>query len=118
MIVHGRFSSPFGIAFDLSGNVHVDGYGSSSVTVFTPSGQFVRHYDKAHTKSPTGIAIDPSSYALVNNYGDDGTLSIFDPSGMFIHSVRGFYYQHGVSVSPQCLYHIYTTILLWDDKQL
>ena len=34
----GRFSSPFGIAFDLSGNVHVGRRQSSSVTVFTPSG--------------------------------------------------------------------------------
>ena len=36
----GHFSYPEGIAFDLFGNVHVTGYGSSSVTVFTPSGQF------------------------------------------------------------------------------
>ena len=56
-----------GIAFDLSGNVHVGGVDSSSVTVFTPSGQFVRQYDKTHTNSPTGIAIDPSGYSLVNN---------------------------------------------------
>ena len=61
------------------------------MTVFTPSGQFVRQYDKTHTNSPTGIAIDPSGYSLVNNYSwNNGTLSIFDPSGRFIHSVGGF----------------------------
>ena len=95
----GSFSSPEGIAFDLSGNVHVGGYSSSSVTVFTPSGQFVCRYDETHTESPSGIAIDPSGYSLVNNR-DNGTLSIFDPSGRFIHSVGGFNSQFGVSVSP------------------
>ena len=88
-LVHGSFSRPFGIAFDLSGNVHVGGHGSSSVTVFTPSGQFVRQYDKTHTNRPTGIAIDPSGYSLVNNYSN-GTLSIFDPDGKFMHLVGGF----------------------------
>ena len=94
-----RFSFPEGLAFDLSGNVHVSAYGSSSVTVFTPSGQFVRRYDKTHTNSPEGIDIDTSGYSLVNSYSD-GTLSIFDPSGRFIHSVGGFNRPFGVSVSP------------------
>ena len=96
----GSFSGPGGIAFDLSGNVHVSGYYSDSVTVFTPSGQHVRQYNKSHTNSPQGIAIDPSGYSLVNNYSQHGTLSIFDPGGRFIHSVGGFSYQNGVSVSP------------------
>ena len=46
---YGSFSSPEGIAFDLSGNVHVGGFSSSSVTVFTPSGQFVHQYMIKHT---------------------------------------------------------------------
>ena len=96
----GSFSYPWGLAFDLSGNVHVSGSCSSSVTVFTPSGQFVRQYDKTHTNGPTGIAIDPSGYSLVSNCSSAGTLSIFDPSGRFIHSIRGFSYPYGISVSP------------------
>ena len=95
----GSFCRPDGIAFDLSGNVHVSEYSYSSVTVFTPSGQFVRQYGKTHTNGPTGIAIDPSGYSLVNTY-ENGMLSIFDPSGRFIHSVGGFIGQYGVSVSP------------------
>ena len=95
----GSFSRPEGLAFDLSSNVHVSAYSSSSVTVFTPSGQFVRQYDTTHTNSPEGIAIDPSGYSLVNSYSV-GTLSIFDPSGRFIHSVGGFNHPFGVSVSP------------------
>ena len=96
----GSFSRPEGLAFDLSGNVHVSAYGSSSVTVLTPSGQFVCQYD---TKTPEGIAIDPSGYSLVNNpmyQWGFGTLSIFDPSGKLIHSVGGFNHPFGVSVSP------------------
>ncbi len=37
----GGFSCPRGIAFDLSGNVHVTGYAFDSVTVFNPSGQLI-----------------------------------------------------------------------------
>ena len=74
-------------------------YGSSSVTVFTPGGQFVRQYDTTHIIHPEGIAIDPSGYSLVNSYSN-GTLSIFDPSGRFIHSLGGFNHPFGVSVSP------------------
>ena len=91
--------APKVLAFDLSGNVHVSAYGSSSVTVFTPSGQFVYRYDATHINGPEGIAIDPSGYSLVNSYSK-GTLSIFDPGGRFIHSVGGFKNPFGVSVSP------------------
>ena len=93
----GSSFGPEGIAFDLSGNVHVGCYNSSSVKVFTSSGQFIHQYGKTH--SPSGIAIDPSGYSLVNNW-DNGTLSIFDPTGRFINSVGGFSRQYGVSVSP------------------
>ena len=92
---NSSFSRPEGLAFDLSGNVHVCGYGSSSVTVFTPSGQFVRRYV---TNRPDSVAIDPSGNSLVSS--STGTLSIFDPSGRFIHSVGGFNHPFGVSVSP------------------
>ena len=33
------FNRPFGLAFDMSGNVHVTGWNCNSVTVFTPCGQ-------------------------------------------------------------------------------
>ena len=94
-----KFSRPFGVAFDMSGDVHVTGNGSKSVTVFTPSGQFVRKYDQTHLSSPVGIAIDSAGYSLVMNHISD-SLSIYDPSGRFIHSIGGFKYLFGVSVSP------------------
>ena len=100
-----NFFYPEGLAFDLSANVHVSENNSSLVTVFTSSGQFIRQYDKTHKMNPTGIAIDTSGYSLVNNnknvtFFSYGTLSIFDPSGKFIHSVGLFDSQYGVSVSP------------------
>ena len=95
----GSFTSPEGVAFDISGDVHVTGYGSNSVTVFTPCGQFVHKYDQTHLSSPEGIAIDSAGYSLVVNYRS-GSLSIYDPSGRFIHSIGGFSFPYGVSISP------------------
>ena len=95
----GSFNSPTDIAFDISGDVHVIGYDSNSVTVFTPSGQFVRKYDQTHLSHPIGIAIDSAGYSLVAN-NRSGSLSIYNPSGRFIHSIGGFSFPYGVSVSP------------------
>ncbi len=93
----GGFSEPEGIAFDLSGNVHVTGY--DSVTVFTPNGQFIRQYNTTHIFGPRGIAIDPSGYSLLTNWDNNGTLAVFDPNGVLIHSVRGLNRPWGVSVA-------------------
>ena len=94
----GSFGRPYDVAFDISGDVHVTAC-SNSVTVFTPSGQFVRKYDQTHLKNPIGIAIDSAGYSLVMNYFSS-SLSIYDPSGRFIHSIGGFSHPYGVSVSP------------------
>ena len=95
----GSFDSPECVAFDISGDVHVTGWSSNSVTVFTPSGQFVRKYDQTYLKNPVGIAIDSAGYSLVVNNGSK-SLSIYDPSGNFIHSIVGFSNPWDVSVSP------------------
>ena len=95
---NGSFNRPFSVAFDMSGDVHVTGYGSNSLTVYTPSGQFVRKYDQTHLKGPIGIAIDSAGYSLVTN-NSPGSVSIYDLSGRFIHSIGGFNQPFGVSVS-------------------
>ncbi len=70
------------------------------MTVFTPSGQFIRQYDTTHIRYPKGIAIDPSGYSLVGNWGSNyDTLSVFDPNGVFIHSVGECYGPRDVSVA-------------------
>ena len=90
------FSKPESICFDLSGNVHL---ASNSVTVFTCSGQFVRTYNQSQLNGPRGIAIDSAGYSLVVN-SNPVSLSIFNPSGTFIHLIEGFKKSFGVSVSP------------------
>ena len=92
-----RFISPEAIAFDLSGDVHVTRY--SSITVFTPTGQFVRHYGGSELSNAFGIAIDPSGYSLVTSWHSN-TLSVYDPSGGLVHSIGGLDRPHGASVSP------------------
>ena len=94
----GSFFSPRSVAFDISIDVHVTGWNSNSVTVFTPSEQFVRKYDQTHLQNLVGIAIDSAGYSLVVNMESD-SLSIYDPSGRFIHSIGGFNRPCGVSVS-------------------
>ena len=74
---------PKAIAFDLSGDVHVAS-GDSSVTVFTPTGQFVRRYGGSKLSNAHGIAIDPSGYSLVTDWN---TLLVYDPSGGLMHSI-------------------------------
>ena len=92
-----RFCSPSAIAFDLSGDVHVTADSLFSVTVFTPTGQFVRHY--GGIGYPQGIAIDPSGYSLVTSWRNN-TVLVFDPSGGLVGYIEGFKYPNGVSVSP------------------
>ena len=93
---HRNFSHPESIAFDLSGDVHVIVVGS--ITVFTPTGQFIQRYG-SELSFPEGIAIDPSGYSLVTCWYNN-TLSVYDPSGGLVHSIGGFKSPHGVSVSP------------------
>ena len=92
-----KFSHPKAIAFNLSGDVHV--IRSSSISVFTPIGQFVRHYGGSELCYSRNIAIDPSGYSWVSSW--DNNVSVYDPSGRFVHSINGgFNSPRGVSVSP------------------
>ena len=95
-----RFHSPCAIALEPSGYVHVTYTGPSSLAVrFTRTGKFVQCYGAPELKHPQGIAIDPSGCSLVTSWNDD-TLSVYDSSGKLVHSIGGFNYPRGVSVSP------------------
>ena len=52
---HG-FHTPYGLALDPQGNIHVAAFGSNTIRVFTPAGTYVRSY--GDVKSPSGIVID------------------------------------------------------------
>ncbi len=82
-----ELGNPLGLAFDLSGNVHVACYSSDSVIVLTPSGEFVHQYGQGQLSGPDDIAIDSSGYSIVANLYS-GKLLIFTPTGSvcFVHS--------------------------------
>ena len=90
-----------GLAFDLSGNVHVACHSSNSVSVFSPTGDPVRQYGGEYLSEPGDIAIDSSGYSIVLNYGDgQGSLSIFDPTGQLIRSIGEYTNPWSVAISP------------------
>ena len=99
VIAAEQLKKPEGIAFDLSGNVHVACRESDSVLVFSPAGDFVHEYGQEHLSGPDDVCIDSSNYSFVANY-HSGTLSIFNAAGEFVRSVEArFKHTWGVAVS-------------------
>lgn len=119
------FYSPYGVALDPNGNIHVAANNSSSVKVFTLAGDFVRMY--GILSGPTGIAIDsagfsfvcqsstssPSSSASSPSFsstshsspsptwignGPGSALVVFDPKGNQIKVLHGVQGAYGVTV--------------------
>ena len=94
----GVLKSPCSISFDFSGHLHVTGYSSKTVSVFTPEGQYIHQYGQSYLNGLCGIAIDSTCNSLVvNNKGK--SLSIFNPHGNYIHSIGDFYNPVGVAVA-------------------
>ena len=59
-------------------------------------------YDQEHLSGPNDITIDSSGFSIIANY-NTGYLSIFTPTGKYIHSVQtdaGGDSLWGVAVSP------------------
>ena len=96
-----RFDSPWDIAFDQLGDIHVT-TSRHSVTVFTPTGQFVCKYGGSEFRHCLeSIAIDRSGYSLVTvTCWRNNSLSVYDPSGLLVHSIKMSHSSHGISVSP------------------
>ena len=96
---NGKLQCPKGLAFDPSGYLHVTCFSFNKVAVFSPEGQYIRHYGQSHLKGPCGIAIDPAGNSLVvNEVGN--SLTIFNQCGTYIHSVGGFKCPMGVAIDP------------------
>ena len=96
-IINCNKKYPYGLSFDFSGHLHVT-YDSNVVSVLTPEGQYIRQYGHSHLNRPRGIAIDSAGNSLVVNKSGE-SLSIFNPHGNFIHSIRGFNQPIGVAVA-------------------
>eukprot|EP00731_Ephydatia_muelleri_P007876 Em0004g214a len=95
-----RFQSPWGLALDPQGNIHVASWGSNTIKVFTKEGVYVRMYGDPNY--PNGIAIDDEGYSLVNECWGD-CLSIYNPEGNKIHTMRNLEDPYGVGgVMVEC----------------
>eukprot|EP00731_Ephydatia_muelleri_P038519 Em0789g1a len=81
------FQSPWGLALDPQGNIHVAAGGSNPIKVFTKEGVYVRMYGGPN--HPSGIAIDGEGYSLVSEYWGN-CLSIYDPEGKKIRTASVF----------------------------
>ena len=89
------FQSPYGLAFDPLGNIHVAAYGSNTIKVFTKKGFYIRKY--GDLKGPRGIAIDSKGYSFVIEC-EGNCISIFDPQGNKIHTVGGLNKAFGLAL--------------------
>ena len=82
--------SPWGVAFDGTGNVYVADSGSHCVQVFTDAGLFLRHFGRegereGRLNTPTCISIDSDNLAYVTEYGNH-RVSVFTCEGEFLTS--------------------------------
>ena len=94
------FKAPMGLAFDLQGNLLVTEHERHSLAVLSLSGQFLRKYNDPHLTYPVSIAVDAAGFVIVVNY-NPGSLAIFDNNGNFVHSIKGFNYPLGVTMSSE-----------------
>ena len=101
-ITHPQIKSPWGIAFDHSGNLHVVSYDSSihAVNIFSPGGEHLGQYGNGNLTSPSAIAIDEEGYSFVVEYnGTSSRLQIFNPAHTLIKTITGFSYSEGVVIA-------------------
>ena len=90
---------PLNLALDPQGNIHVVGHNSNAIKVFTKEGVYVREYGDG---SESGIAIADKGYSLVSkaDADDGGTISIYDPEGFKINTLRGLSDPYGIALDP------------------
>ena len=57
--------TPWGIAIDPTGNLHVANYKKNYITVHSPEGCFIRQYGSGHFVNPIGIAVTAEGFSFV-----------------------------------------------------
>ncbi|MCR4440512.1 MAG: hypothetical protein QHJ34_11835 [bacterium] len=79
----GQLAMPMGVAFDPEGNVCVVEAGNKRVSVFTPSGEFVRSVRLDPLGWPLSFAIDSAGFYYVSWYDEreDKVIHKYDPEG-------------------------------------
>ena len=81
------FSSPWGLAFDPNGNLHIVASGSNLVKIFTKDGKYISEYGRGYLYSPSGIAIDRKVTQLLQTFQLHNVLLIIT-IGYLIHSIN------------------------------
>ena len=71
--------SPYDVAVDNSGNIHVT-RSSNCVAVFSSDGKQLTTYGSCYTNSPYGIAIDEEGYRYVSCMSSN-RIYVFSPEG-------------------------------------
>lgn len=90
----GRFSRPYGIAIDRSGDVYIrDNYG---VHKFTPEGEFLARWK---AKGSRGIALDSHANVYVTNWQSHTVLKL-DNAGNVVSEWGSAYNEDGRFVEP------------------
>ena len=90
--------SPWDVAFDPSGYLHITNYGSSDITVFTPEGKYETKYS-CGVSNLAGIAIDEEGYSFVTeNSSSKSRLFIFNYLHEQVHSIQAFQQAKGVAI--------------------
>jgi sugar lactone lactonase YvrE len=96
-------STPYGLAFDTSGNLYVANDAPGTVSKVTPGGtvtQFASGFSE-----PTGIAFDSSGNLYVSNYTGDHEVSKITPSGaVTLNFTSGFTIPYGLAFGAGSLY--------------
>ena len=91
--------SPWGLAFDLQGRLHVIASGSNYIHVFTPEGTLITSYGTGTLSGPAGIAINAEGYIAISQFGSPGSLWIYSPDHTLI---RIFANQFSCGVGIAC----------------
>ena len=101
-ITHNTFSNPWGMAFDLAGNLHVVDHNNNTVSIFTPEGKYISQYN-SQVQNPSGIAIDEEGYKFIGEYHSNSSynynrLSILGPENNMVHTIQAFNRVSGVAM--------------------
>ena len=72
--------------------------GSNTIKVFSKEGVYVRMYGDPN--GPRGLAIDDEGYSLVSECWGN-CLSIYDPEGNKIHTVKNLKNPYGTALDPR-----------------
>ena len=90
----GEFECPQAVAVNSNGNYFVTDFGNNRVQVFDSEGQFIRKFGSngkgdGELDGPTGIGFLSNGNVVVCEFENNNRISIFDPQGNFIKTIRG-----------------------------